>query len=70
MRAHVDSARSDEIRVRFACGCLAVLGSAERDPCCGVHQERRIVFVDAPPPRIRAVGCAASGPHVKDQYGD
>lgn len=60
----------DEIRVRFACGCTAVLGSAELDPCCRDHQERRIVLVCAPPPRITAVGCAASGPHVKEQHGD
>lgn len=48
---------ADEIRVRFACGCQAVLGSAEHDPACADHEERRIVSVSAPPPRIRAVGC-------------
>lgn len=48
---------ADEITVRFACGCQAVLGSAEHDPCCAVHGEHRISRVNAPPPRLRGIDC-------------
>lgn len=65
----MECALTDEISVRFACGCTAVLGSAERDPKCREHGERRINRVDAPPPRFRAVGCAVTGPHVEVSDG-
>lgn len=58
---------SDDVRVRFACGEQLSLG---RDAdltsvCCAHCGERRIAHVSAPPPRIKAVNCEASGPLVE-----
>ena len=56
-----------DICVWFACGHpAAALGRAdEMDSVqCAVCGERRVQSVTAPPPRIRAVDCEASGPHV------
>ncbi len=49
--------------VRMACGCqLTVDGTVA--PVCQTHRETRVVSGTIPPPRITAVGCAATGPHV------
>lgn len=49
---------ADEIRIRFACGCVAVLDSLQsHDPQCAAHGTRAITHVQAPPPRFRGVNC-------------
>jgi hypothetical protein len=54
------------IVVVMACGCSSrPLGSGGGEtPYCQTHDEHRVQSVKAPPPRIRAVNCEASGPHV------
>jgi len=58
---------SDAVSVTLACGCTqVVLGSIDLTaPVCRTHDERRVQRVTAPPPRITAVNCAASGPLVR-----
>jgi hypothetical protein len=57
---------TDRITVRLVCGCVVeTTGSAEAAPICAGHGERRVRSVIAPPPRIRAVECEASGPLVQ-----
>lgn len=54
--------------VRMACDCLVRWDAAKAEPICEVHQERRIRrLLNPPPPRIRAVGCEASGPYVSKE---
>ena len=53
-----------DVRVRFVCGCIVRLGSDDTIPQCAEHAERRVSHVAAPPPRIRAVDCDATGPWV------
>lgn len=53
-----------EVRVTFACGTRASLGSdadlsSVQCPHCGT---RRVRAVAGPPPRIRAVDCNAQSP--------
>lgn len=55
-----------DIHVTMACGCRLDLGRSDGAPHCVDHNEYRVQAVHAPPPRIRAVNCAASGPHVKE----
>lgn len=54
-----------EIIVTLACGCHARLGGADVAPYCERHDEHRVQRVKAPAPRITAVNCAATGPHVR-----
>jgi hypothetical protein len=56
----------DLIRVRMACGCVQPVEEGAV-PYCDAHRETRIQSVQAPPPRIRAVGCEATGPHVTQE---
>jgi len=53
------------VRVRLVCGCGVTLGSVDDVPQCAEHGERRVAHVNAPPPRFRAVDCAADGPLVR-----
>jgi ABC-type Fe3+-hydroxamate transport system substrate-binding protein len=51
------------IRVTLACGCSFEV-DGKSAPVCGTHQESRVQSVKAPPPRIVATGCTATGPLV------
>jgi hypothetical protein len=55
-----------EIRVRMACECVVTVEASGTDaPRCVAHEETRVRAVQAPAPRIVAVNCEASGPHVR-----
>lgn len=56
----------DLVRIRMACGC-AVTVEEDALPLCDTHRETRVQAVQAPPPRIRAIGCEATGPHVTQE---
>lgn len=51
------------IRVTLACGCSYDVDGTSA-VVCATHGESRVQTVKAPPPRIVATNCAASGPHV------
>ena len=51
------------ITVSMACGCSFQV-DGKSAPICPTHQETRVQSVKAPPPRIVAVNCTATGPHV------
>ena len=53
------------ITVTLVCGCQIVMSDAGVDtPQCETHGERRVLSVQAPPPRFKAVDCEATGPYV------
>lgn len=56
---------SADVRVTLACGCVQLLGSNGAAPQCETHHEYRVARVSAPPPRITAVNCEATGPLVR-----
>ena len=51
------------ITVSMACGCSFQV-DGKSAPMCVTHNETRVQSVKAPPPRIVAVNCTATGPHV------